>query len=100
HTRFDCDWSSDVCSADLSGFPGVPRGASSPSHWPVSKPGKPDSCSVGTSGMVGKRSLLVKARILMRPLLWCGISGVEPSTPTGTDRKSVVQGTSGERGGG
>src|SRR5688572_31663587 len=20
HTRFDCDWSSDVCSSDLSGF--------------------------------------------------------------------------------
>src|SRR2546430_13837028 len=23
HTRFDCDWSSDVCSSDLSGAPSV-----------------------------------------------------------------------------
>src|SRR2546430_6117937 len=26
HTRFDCDWSSDVCSSDLSGAPG-------PRYW-------------------------------------------------------------------
>src|SRR5688572_31629583 len=26
HTRFDCDWSSDVCSSDLQGR-GLPRGA-------------------------------------------------------------------------
>src|SRR5256886_10881220 len=28
HTRFDCDWSSDVCSSDLTattGVPGLPR---------------------------------------------------------------------------
>src|SRR2546430_12135731 len=41
HTRFDCDWSSDVCSSDLSSQPiwdadtslspaGAPRGAGSP----------------------------------------------------------------------
>src|SRR5688572_31654898 len=29
HTRFDCDWSSDVCSSDLSGAAAV-RGHSSP----------------------------------------------------------------------
>src|SRR5688572_7686931 len=23
HTRFDCDWSSDVCSSDLAGLPGA-----------------------------------------------------------------------------
>src|SRR3990167_10260865 len=23
HTRFDCDWSSDVCSSDLSRWPGL-----------------------------------------------------------------------------
>src|SRR3989475_13132077 len=26
HTRFDCDWSSDVCSSDLLGFYGVKSG--------------------------------------------------------------------------
>src|SRR2546427_3641811 len=26
HTRFDCDWSSDVCSSDLSGVAGAWRG--------------------------------------------------------------------------
>src|SRR5256886_11988355 len=25
HTRFDCDWSSDVCSSDLERFVGKPR---------------------------------------------------------------------------
>src|SRR2546430_5667779 len=25
HTRFDCDWSSDVCSSDLARAPGAPR---------------------------------------------------------------------------
>src|SRR2546430_17083387 len=27
HTRFDCDWSSDVCSSDLAVFDGFPRTA-------------------------------------------------------------------------
>src|SRR5205085_4995339 len=27
HTRFDCDWSSDVCSSDLSGWRMLDRGA-------------------------------------------------------------------------
>src|SRR2546427_5792725 len=26
HTRFDCDWSSDVCSSDLAAFPGTSPG--------------------------------------------------------------------------
>src|SRR5438309_6328215 len=26
HTRWNCDWSSDVCSSDLSGTRGQPRG--------------------------------------------------------------------------
>src|SRR5205085_8730342 len=26
HTRFDCDWSSDVCSSDLIGVPGQLKG--------------------------------------------------------------------------
>src|SRR3989475_4694487 len=25
HTRFDCDWSSDVCSSDLNGSYGTPK---------------------------------------------------------------------------
>src|SRR5688572_33376436 len=28
HTRFDCDWSSDVCSSDLAALPTVPKNGS------------------------------------------------------------------------
>src|SRR5689334_24379788 len=54
HTRWNCDWSSDVCSSDLSSSractangtapppgnaspaPGTPRPGSSPARWPAS----------------------------------------------------------------
>src|SRR2546430_5393705 len=32
HTRFDCDWSSDVCSSDLSHWGGTRNGTIV--HWP------------------------------------------------------------------
>src|SRR2546427_13004237 len=37
HTRFDCDWSSDVCSSDLSGSGTLPRASTvakgEPAGW-------------------------------------------------------------------
>src|SRR2546430_12797560 len=33
HTRFDCDWSSDVCSSDLTGDWKLGVGAPSDRHW-------------------------------------------------------------------
>src|SRR2546430_10985536 len=50
HTRFDCDWSSDVCSSDLGrGWPSVLESyrtaglrtviRESSRHWPLSSPG-------------------------------------------------------------
>ena len=41
---------------------GVPAGASSPNHDIASKPGKPDSAMVGSSGMLGERMSDVTAR--------------------------------------
>src|SRR2546430_13138702 len=38
HTRFDCDWSSDVCSSDLGAKPAKPKDAMDPIHYKV-KPG-------------------------------------------------------------
>src|SRR2546427_12102978 len=46
HTRFDCDWSSDVCSSDLGGpRPLVHHAAVSycPSPFPVPRQSHPDS---------------------------------------------------------
>src|SRR2546430_10686791 len=46
HTRFDCDWSSDVCSSDLDGVCGsnqrrsavsVKTGSSPPGRWDVAR---------------------------------------------------------------
>src|SRR5256886_6947372 len=34
HTRFDCDWSSDVCSSDLMIVPPIPSGARPPNIPP------------------------------------------------------------------
>src|SRR2546430_17556199 len=89
HTRFDCDWSSDVCSSDLS-WPGAskqrmwrsPRGPSStstsvlspsskaaPSRGRKVKPGGPCSCW-GTRGRKrggeGKRVDLGGRRIIKK----------------------------------
>src|SRR5256886_9018510 len=39
HTRFDCDWSSDVCSSDLSGLDGPSESVSAgrPAVWPTAR---------------------------------------------------------------
>src|SRR6266567_8349549 len=51
HTRFDCDWSSDVCSSDLANrAPNGPLGMASPANTyvglthkgPAIAPGEPD----------------------------------------------------------
>src|SRR5438270_9123682 len=45
HTRFDCDWSSDVCSSDLNGPVAIvpwPRGkVVSPAELGVAEPSEP-----------------------------------------------------------
>src|SRR5207237_7700247 len=44
HTRFKCDWSSDVCSSDLCWLGRVfPRGAGVRSRRPVGRPGPASS---------------------------------------------------------
>src|SRR5205085_7083843 len=54
HTRFDCDWSSDVCSSDLppGGAAGPPRGTTGVpplfalvGGWPVVGGGKVEPCA-------------------------------------------------------
>src|SRR2546430_9027323 len=42
HTRFDCDWSSDVCSSDLSptASPTAPRGGAAGSAPHLARPGR------------------------------------------------------------
>src|SRR2546430_7605358 len=39
HTRFDCDWSSDVCSSDLQGFVDGKPALTFPRHYPTETDG-------------------------------------------------------------
>src|SRR2546430_16347805 len=75
HTRFDCDWSSDVCSSDLDG-----------THWRFTKEGGVrirDAVSVEALSEAGGSILLYV------------------NTPRAVgDRKSVVEGKSVDLGGG
>src|SRR5690606_12931990 len=41
HTRFSRDWSSDVCSSDLTGWAGPPPGTRSPSAGTPPRPPRP-----------------------------------------------------------
>src|SRR5689334_23717100 len=47
HTRWNCDWSSDVCSSDLISFQGLPRSAEPPSPSFLNASRNP--CSVGVA---------------------------------------------------
>ncbi len=51
---------------------GVPAGAKTPCHEPTSKPGSPDSVSVGTSGAISDRFAVVTASALSLPALASG----------------------------
>src|SRR5688572_32817910 len=54
HTRFDCDWSSDVCSSDLRRSPAAPGGRSAAggrSRAPIGAAG----CCAGAAGGGGAR---------------------------------------------
>ena len=51
---------------------GVFAGANTTYHALISKPGKPASIMVGTSGASGERLALVTARALSAPDLTCG----------------------------
>src|SRR2546427_9102076 len=61
HTRFDCDWSSDVCSSDLAAPP-------IPSATTKSDPRSPTSCS-RTSGR-SEASWRVRSATMKRSSLW------------------------------
>src|SRR5256886_4670282 len=56
HTRFDCDWSSDVCSSDLSGAAGVRAegGGVSPAASFLVPSSWLDPCSNESSGICQK----------------------------------------------
>ena len=51
---------------------GVPAGAAMPSHPMYSKPGRPDSATVGISGSASSRVGLVTASARILPALTCG----------------------------
>src|SRR5260221_11755907 len=51
---------------------GVPLGAIRPNQELTSKPGRPASSTVGTSGMEGERSLVVTASARSLPDFTCG----------------------------
>src|SRR2546430_15398557 len=51
HTRFDCDWSSDVCSSDLPAHPG---------RAPPRRPGACESHGRADSAVDGRRARLVR----------------------------------------
>src|SRR2546430_6607328 len=74
HTRFDCDWSSDVCSSDLG------HGCAGPGGNVVDEHGQP--------GGVGDRGEVSLERGLGR-LVVIG-SHYEQAVNPGPDRKSVV----------
>src|SRR6266567_4246858 len=50
HTRFDCDWSSDVCSSDLLGAGRLITMAAGSWAWVVAGAGIPDRFMPGTTG--------------------------------------------------
>jgi hypothetical protein len=52
----------------------VPLGAKKPNHEPASKPGKPRSATVGTSGMERERLTLVTAMARSLPAWMCWIT--------------------------
>lgn len=75
------DWITFTISAfrraTVSG--GVPAGASTPNQVPMSKPFKPASSSVGTSGSAPERLPVVTASARSLPALMCGSTGVTVS---------------------
>src|SRR5205085_12255498 len=65
HTRFDCDWSSDVCSSDLIKIPDVPLRRTSRVHERNAARGL--SCSVSKVGLgphaqLSEESAVLKSR--------------------------------------
>ena len=61
---------------------GVPGGARMPCHEPVSKPGRPCSATVGTSGIALTRLALDTARMRSLPLFTCGYVASMPLNST------------------
>src|SRR5256886_8297134 len=85
HTRFDCDWSSDVCSSDLAG-----RGETSAAR------------STSTSGSTLHRSSCVCIDHGRRAAVWRDCAGCASDSSAqgfGAERERGVEGKRGELGG-
>src|SRR2546430_9067631 len=54
HTRFDCDWSSDVCSSDLAASNAAAHSVCGRS-WPTVTPREPHASSEKPEGLMTKR---------------------------------------------
>src|SRR5947199_7416458 len=73
--------------------PGVAAGANSPNQVTTSKPGTPDSATVGTSGNTDHRCLLVTARsFTLPPLTWPSAAGPSNVYWTRPAIRSVIAG--------
>ncbi|MNS52612.1 hypothetical protein D3C72_853330 [compost metagenome] len=73
---------------------GVAAGARMPNHVPISKPFRPASSMVGTSGSTLERLAVVTASARSLPALMCGSTGVSVSKDMVTcpPSRSVVSG--------
>src|SRR2546430_8297417 len=76
HTRFDCDWSSDVCSSDLLAFVLPPLGGFGIIY-------------LVTAGLLGLGVILVDLRLVANPTKAQAWTAFKFSSPY-LDRKSVV----------
>src|SRR2546427_3039101 len=85
HTRFDCDWSSDVCSSDLIGRAHV-FFSSRRRHMRFDCDWSSDVCSSDLSGA----RLAVQGRAYVRGLAPCGVGPSGRATPCpGTQSSNV-----------
>src|SRR2546430_12567367 len=66
HTRFDCDWSSDVCSSDLGYMVQPPAGAPPGTN-------SDDSSSVNANGRIQKLKLLRRGSAMSGAPICIGI---------------------------
>lgn len=62
-------------------FGSMPAGPVTPYHWSASKPGTPDSATVGSSGKASERFALETASARRRPCLASGMTTGAPVKP-------------------
>src|SRR5205085_12390641 len=87
HTRFDCDWSSDVCSSDLrsAGRSASTRRSRIRSPTPTSRPSSPARSPTGRRGASPRRTSSPRSRSPPR-------RRTRATRRSPRDRKSVVEG--------